>query len=234
MGGLNWDRARAQRLVGERGVDPIANEMDTEAQRARRAAAESRARPSAEARKVAGWRRQDLADLQRRVAAMAPAERRNRYNSLRNTVRRLTSSAVGFEKVWREQFAPLVPPPPGRRAGGSAAAAPARRKARHRNRPPAAVVVAPDGGTVAGPSGRRHLSAAAMGAVRAFPAALTQKTAAQVLAGTGPADAPAAIRTSRWWAACRGVPVSHLRAIVAELVDSGAVVRAGNGQLTAR
>lgn len=102
---LNWDRARAERLVQERGgdrVEPPSRPSGPDKRLLERKAWE---------RKVAAMARRDLRELKDRVVAMPPSERLARAPSLRNTVRRLTNSEGQFREVWRNGFQPLVNAP---------------------------------------------------------------------------------------------------------------------------
>lgn len=117
---LNWDRARADRLVHERGADRV--EPPSRASRPDKRLVERKAWE----RKVAAMARRDLVELKDRVAAMPPAERLARAPSLRNTVRRLTKSELHFHNVWRDSFQPLVNAPAV--TGGDAAVGPASRR----------------------------------------------------------------------------------------------------------
>lgn len=102
---LNWDRARADRRVHERGADRV--EPPSRASRPDKRLV----KPKAWECKVAAMARRDLLELKDRVAAMSPAERLARAPTLRNTVRRLTKSELRFPTVWRDNFQPLVNAP---------------------------------------------------------------------------------------------------------------------------
>ncbi len=188
MARLDWDRARSQRLVSDRGSDFASQDPTYEAGSTHgRDPAEARAEAKAWQVIVKRQRQRDLIALRRRLEGLTSDKRLR--NHLRQEVYRLAPNGEAGERIWNQQFAPLLTP-----AGG-------RSHVRTTQVKTSGTRPAKKPSAVNGPQ------TTLLSLIQAYPGRFNDTTAAQVLSGTLPPRAVAGVIISRWSA----IPGPRLR-----------------------
>lgn len=229
MARMNWDQARTHRRVAELGRESIFDDPAWE-QRAAGPPSKEECRRAARRQDEAAWnrtvatgRKQDLVKLIAELERLPPAERAARRPSLRNQVWRLTESEHDFQRVWNDRFERLV----GRIASQSERSTrrpePAKGGATSRKSTP------PVRGALDA-AAQRKLTTDLQALVAALPRRLSQRTAAQVLAGTA-TDLAQDLRRSCWSGTWRSFTARSLRSAIAQSLARGLVQRHPDGTM---